>query len=745
VSGANGVYAYGSTSVFPAQTWNAANYWVDLVFQASSGADTTPPTVNLVTPVSGEMAAPINTVVLTSFSESINPATVTTANFSLRDASNVLIPASVSYNNATKTATLTPTSLLNVSSTYTVTVRGGAGGVADTAGNVLATNFVSSFSTITYGASAGGPGGPILVLTNGANPFSSYYSEILLAEGLNSFAMADIASVTSGTLTGYDVAILGECALSPAQVTLLANWVNAGGHLVAMRPDKKLASLLGVTDIGQTLSNGYILTNTSSGPGVGIVAQTLQYHGTADLYLAGTATIVANLYSDALTATFYPAVVTRNVGANGGKVAAFTFDLAKSIVQTRQGNPAWIDQQRDGLTPVRSDDLFYGAASFDPQPDWVNLDKVAIPQADEQQHLLANTIIAMNAGKRPLPRFWYFPHGYKAVVVMTGDDHGTTYGGYGGTKGRFDLYAAASPATGSVDDWNMIRSTSYVFPDPNGGLPTNLEAVNYTAAGFEISLHIDSGLANYTPQSLDALFVDQLAKWKALFPSLPAPVTHRIHGIAWSGYTILPEVGLNHGIRLDTSYYFWPPGWVGDRPGLFTGSGLPMRYAKIDGNVIDVYQAATQMTDESGQTYPYTIDTLLDRALGAEGYYGAFVANIHTDFPDEPENDAILLSAASRGVPIISARQLLTWTDARNSSAIKSISWTGSTLSFTIVADARAHGLQTMIPLNTGQSVSSVLFNGAPITYELKVIKGVQYAVIPTVSGSYQLVLVSGP
>ena len=32
VSGGNGVYAYGASSVFPTQTYNAANYWVDVVF-----------------------------------------------------------------------------------------------------------------------------------------------------------------------------------------------------------------------------------------------------------------------------------------------------------------------------------------------------------------------------------------------------------------------------------------------------------------------------------------------------------------------------------------------------------------------------------------------------------------------------------------------------------------------------------------------------------------------------------------
>ena len=34
VSGGDGVYAYGASSVFPNQTWSSANYWVDVVLQA---------------------------------------------------------------------------------------------------------------------------------------------------------------------------------------------------------------------------------------------------------------------------------------------------------------------------------------------------------------------------------------------------------------------------------------------------------------------------------------------------------------------------------------------------------------------------------------------------------------------------------------------------------------------------------------------------------------------------------------
>ena len=33
-------------------------------------------------------------------------------------------------------------------------------------------------------------------------------------------------------------------------MTTLTNWVNGGGKLIAMRPDKKLADLLGLTDAG---------------------------------------------------------------------------------------------------------------------------------------------------------------------------------------------------------------------------------------------------------------------------------------------------------------------------------------------------------------------------------------------------------------------------------------------------------------------------------------------------------------
>ena len=96
-------------------------------------------------------------------------------------------------------------------------------------------------------------------MTNTANPFSRYYAEILLAEGLNSFALADVSTLSAGTLAPYDVVILGQTALTAAQVSTLTTWVNGGGNLIAMRPDKQLAGLLGLVDAVSTRAEGYLL------------------------------------------------------------------------------------------------------------------------------------------------------------------------------------------------------------------------------------------------------------------------------------------------------------------------------------------------------------------------------------------------------------------------------------------------------------------------------------------------------
>jgi hypothetical protein len=287
-----------------------------------------------------------------------------------------------------------------------------------------------------------------------------------------------------------------------------------------------------------------------------------------------------------------------------------------------------------------------------------------------------------------------------------------------------------------VDEWQCIRSTSYVYPDTP---ISDAQAAAYAAQGFEISIHVNTGCADYTPTTLAAVYDDQLSTWADAFPSLQPPATHRMHCIVWSDWLTQARVDLSHEIGLDTTYYYWPPDWVANRPGFFTGSGMPMRFADLDGSVIDVYQATTQMTDESSQAYPFTAEVLLDGALGASGFYGFFVANMHTDAPDSAGSDGIIAAARARNVPIITARQLLAWLDGRNGSTFSDLTFTGGVLRFTLGVGTGANGLQAMLPAtSTAGTLSALTRNGASVSFTVQTIKGVAYAVFTAAPGTWE-------
>jgi hypothetical protein len=571
-----------------------------------------------------------------------------------------------------------------------------------------------------------GPGGPVLVVVDPGDQFGRYYAEILRAEGLNAFAVADTGALTAAGLAPYEVVVLARAAVSPEQAGALTNWVAGGGNLVAMRPDDDLAGLLGLGSRAGTLANAYLRVNTAAPPGAGITDQTMQFHDTADLWTTAGATSVATLFSDANSATQNPAVTLRSVGSAGGQAAAFTYDLARSVVYTRQGNPAAAGQELDNQAPVRSDDLFF--------PGWLDFSKVAIPQADEQQRLLANLVTEMNLDRTPLPRFWYLPRGLKAAFVMTGDDHASA----NGTETHFNKFKAMSAPGCSVADWGCIRGTSYIYSDTSDvtGL-TPAQADAYKAEGFEIALHLTTNCANFTPESLAAFWNEQLPPFLAKWPGLGRPRTNRNHCIVWSDWASNPRVELANGVRLDTNYYYWPASWVLDRPGMFTGSGFPMRFADTNGALIDVYQAATEIPDESALTYRTHARALIDGALGPNGYYGVFTTNIHTDDDVTPAVQ-IIEEAQRSGVPVITAAQLLDWTDGRNDSQFTGLGYADGRLTFGVAPGAGARGLEAMIPAAAARGgLSSLTRDGEPVTPAGRTVKGIDYAVFPATAGAY--------
>lgn len=587
-----------------------------------------------------------------------------------------------------------------------------------------------------------GSGGPILIISSAMNPFGRYQVEILRAQGYTSFKAADITEVEANPsmLNSYDVILLGQMKLNASDISLLTAWTTKGGTLIAQRPASLLYPLMGITSIDSIQdhnTNTYLLIDTTAGlPGAGIVSETIQFHGVADVYgmLPGT-TSLATIYSSASTSTNNPAITSATVGNNGGKAIAFAFDLAKSIVLTRQGNMAWSGQSRDGQEgPIRSDNLFF--------PNYVDFTKIQIPQADELQHLLTNIILLDNLHRKPLPHLWILPRGLKAAIIMTGDDHNIKVrSGFTGTPGRFNDYRLMTKdnSARAVEDWKAIRATSYVYDNIN---LSNDSVIYYQSIGFEIAFHPTTECINFTHASLVNDMTTQLSKLEKKLPGMLPPVTNRTHCMPWSDWASQPKIENSLGIRFDVNYYYWPGSWVQNRPGLFTGSGMPMRFADSNGTLIDCYQAPTQMPDESGLDISNSINTLLDNAVN-KGYYGAFVMNMHTDTAMHIGSDEIITSAMVRQIPVISSKQMLTWLDDRNNTVFTHIAWDNytSTLSFTLITNA--HNLEAMVPVKSmdGELIQ-VIENGTPVTFRVQTIKGIQYGLFPASTGNYNYVAV---
>ena len=122
-------------------------------FTTGTAASTTAPTITLTNPANVATNVQLNATVNATFSEAMDPTTLTTATFTLTAPPGAtLVTGTVSYAPATDIATFTPTSQLAPSTEYTATVTTGA---KDTFGNALAAGAVPNPWTFTTGTAAG--------------------------------------------------------------------------------------------------------------------------------------------------------------------------------------------------------------------------------------------------------------------------------------------------------------------------------------------------------------------------------------------------------------------------------------------------------------------------------------------------------------------------------------------------------------------------------------------------------------
>jgi hypothetical protein len=213
---------FTATLTTGAQDLSGTGLAINYVWTFTTGADVvvTPPEILSTVPKNLATGVPLNQAVSATFSEAMNPLTLTSSTFLLyqgTSASGTPIPATITYDAVNFIATLTPTASLAAGTSYTATVTNGA---TDLAGNPLGATGAPNPWTFTTGAAVVLP--PI-VLGPTISAFGGFGGGAgMTNQGTHTVVNGDIGTTgASTTMTGfYDESVAAVAGVYPCSYTV---------------------------------------------------------------------------------------------------------------------------------------------------------------------------------------------------------------------------------------------------------------------------------------------------------------------------------------------------------------------------------------------------------------------------------------------------------------------------------------------------------------------------------------------
>jgi hypothetical protein len=490
-----------------------------------------------------------------------------------------------------------------------------------------------------------------------------------------------------------------------------------------------------------SLNNGYLALTAGPDISRGLTERPLQIHGAAKKYKMKGASAVAKLCNNPSEPTEFPAVTDHKYG--NGHAMAFTYDLPKNICLTRQGNYQFAGQEKDGIKGIRAMDLFTDG--------WVDTANNTINQADAQMRLLAHAIEKLTSYKMPLPRFWYFPDRLKTLVTLTND------GEYSDEK-DIDVQLADVEREGG----NM--SLYILTADKVSKASTDA----WQARGNEVSGHPDD-TKNAEHPTWQNMHEAIGSKIKELNDRYAIDSMHTIvnHWFVWCGtnedgepdFTAQAKIEKAHGIGMDINYAHYDNGSdqghflgrMGEQQGNYAGSGLPLKFADMQGNVIDIYQHLNNVYDQQYMEHKDSVGFyecfkgIMDRSLNDEvySYVGVKCHNDEYYFSRGPLTK-MLRYAKEKHVPVWTGYKLLRFLRAKDQASFTNIKWSNNRLSFSIHSSVpHESALTCMIPYRHGnKKITGISIDNQSKEFSARKINGTEYLLFTVKPGSdYNIVV----
>ncbi|WP_251024790.1 Ig-like domain-containing protein [Arthrobacter sp. ISL-65] len=273
-----------------------------LLFSDPAVAVLTAPAATALNPAANSSGAAVGTNVSATFSTAVQG--VASSTFVLRNAAGTTVPAAVSYDAATRTATLNPDAVLAASQKYTATLTGGSSAIRDAAGTPFVTGSWSFTTAAAPTVTARTPGSGGTAVAAGSNITATFSTAVQGVTGI-SFLLKNAAGTVVPAAVTYN-STARAATLDPA-----ANLANDAKYTVTLTG--------GTADIRDTAGTPLATTSWTftTGPAPVITAMTPRPGAT----LVRRANNIAVTFSEAIQGAGTGTVTLTNA-ATGAPVTA---------------------------------------------------------------------------------------------------------------------------------------------------------------------------------------------------------------------------------------------------------------------------------------------------------------------------------------------------------------------------------------------------------------------------------------